>query len=323
MKKYFTLYLILVLSLVMTPLNTQQCPSPVEKVPFLVTFAKNSSTSWGDDDFVQVLFFVVPKTEKNPIFFKIFDPESGGKNDEVHAGWNSKTRYTIYGGAGTHSEPDARKQDPVGKYKSGVSLFTKTFESETTYDDKWFTMGPFNPVEGELSNELGGYVFKIVVEGLDGDDGNLYRLFMSSNKTENIPIEGGNSFTYEYSIRLSDTKGAISHLYPFITSNIVAVKLNVFDYDNDGIIRTVSVAKKGIVSKSSADAVWVQNVYDIVKEEHNTSMDIQFLKQNEAKNNNIVVYITNQYDEAMPFYTSPIGGIPKFKFKIGVKVEDK
>ncbi|HET6989726.1 MAG TPA: hypothetical protein VFJ43_00305, partial [Bacteroidia bacterium] len=157
----------------------------------------------------------------------------------------------------------------------------------------------------------------------DGDDGNLYKIFMSSSQTENVAIEGGNSFTYEYTFRLSDTQGSISHLYPFITPNIVAVKLNVFDYDNDGIIRMVSVAKKGVISKSSSDAVWVQNVYDIVKEEHNTSLDIQFVKQNVAKNNNIVVYMTNQYDEAMPFYTSPIGGIPKYKFKIGVKVEDK
>ncbi len=323
MKKYIIIPLIILFTLLMLPLKTQLCPAAVEKIPFLVTFAQNSSKSWGDDDFVQVMFFVVPKNEKNPVFFKIFDPETGGKNDEPHGGWNSKTRFTIYGGAGAYSEPDARKQDPVGKFKSGVSIFTKTFESETTFDDKWFTMGPFNPVEGELSNDLGGYVFKIVIEGLDGDDGNLYQLAMSSSKTENLAIEGGNSFTYEYSIRLSDTKGSISHLYPFVTPNIVAVKLNVFDYDNDGIIRMVSVAKKGVISKSSGDATWVQNVYDIVKDEHNTSLDIQFLKQNEAKNNNIVVYITNQYDESMPFYTSPIGGVPKYRFKIGVKVEDK
>ncbi|HET6991645.1 MAG TPA: hypothetical protein VFJ43_09995, partial [Bacteroidia bacterium] len=141
-----------------TPVFTQMSPSADEKIPFLVTFAKNSSVSWGDDDFVQVLFFVVPQNEKNPVYFKIFDPETGGLNDEAHGGWNSKTRFTIYGGNGAYSEPDARKVDPVGKFKSGVSLFTKTFEGETTYDNKWFSTTPLNPVEGEFDKDLGGYV---------------------------------------------------------------------------------------------------------------------------------------------------------------------
>jgi hypothetical protein len=33
----------------------------------------------------------------------------------------------------------------------------------------------------------------------------------------------------------------------------------------------------------------------------------------------MVFYITNQYGELMPFYTVPIGGVPKYKYKIGVK----
>jgi hypothetical protein len=30
----------------------------------------------------------------------------------------------------------------------------------------------------------------------------------------------------------------------------------------------------------------------------------------------MVLYVTNQYGELLPFYASPIGGIPKFKYKI-------
>ena len=64
------------------------------------------------------------------------------------------------------------------------------------------------------------------------------------------------------------------------------------------------------------------NTHQVNAQEYNTSFDIQFIKQKDAKNNNIVVYITNQYNEMMPFYTSPIGGIPKYKYKIGVKVDN-
>lgn len=318
---YKKLFILLLISLSMrVPSIAQQAPSMEENIPFLCTFSKGADKSWGDDDNVQIIFFVIPTTEKSPVYIKIFDPNTGGKHDEGHGTFNSKTRFSVFGGAGAHSSEDAKKHDPVGNFKSGVQLATKTFGDEAEYDDKWFTMGPFNPVEGELQPDAGGYVFKVVIEGLDGDDGNLYRLYMSSSKTENKAIEGGNMFTYEYSFRLSDVKNSVSHLYPFITSNLVAVKVNVFDFDNDGIIRLVSVAKRGDIAKTSGDAEWAVNTHEVVAQEFNTSFDIQFIKQKDAKNNNIVVFITNQYNQLMPFYTSPIGGIPKYKYKIGVKV---
>ncbi len=296
----------------------QQAPSEDEKIPFLTTFSKKADKNWGDDDFVQIFFFVVPVTEKRPLYINVFDPEIGGANDEAHADFNSKTKFTVYGGKGAHSNPDSRGQDPVGKYNAGVQLATHTFDKTSTYDNKWFSIGPLNPVDGELQPDMGGYVFKIIIEGLDGDDGNLYKLFLSSDKNENKKIDGGNSFSYEYSFRLSDKKGSVSHLYPFITTNVLKVKVNVFDFDDDGEIRIVSVANKGEMMKSSADGVWFENIHSVVEKEHNTSLDIQFVKHKDTKNNNIVVNIKNQYNEAMPFYTTPIGGVPKY-FKPGAK----
>ena len=81
----------------------------------------------------------------------------------------------------------------------------------------------------------------------------------------------------------------------------------------------ISVRKKGENLKSSGDGDWAVTELKVEKEELNTSLDVQLIKQNNIINNNVVVYITNQYGEAMPFFTIPIGGIPKYKFKIGVK----
>lgn len=302
-------------------LKGQQVPSADEKIPFLCTFGKNSVTDWGDDDFVQVFFFVIPQSEKNPVYIRVFDPETAGKNDEAHGDFNTKTRFSVYGGKGAVSNPDARKNDPVGNFKSGIELASKLFFKDTTYDNKWFTFGPFNPVEGELQNEFGGYVFKMVIEGTEGDDGNLYRLFLSSQPEGNKAIEGANAFAYEYSLRFSDAKGSVAHLYPFVGPGVTSVKIRVFDFDDDGILRIVSVAKKGEIAKSSGNGDWLTTEHKVVTEELNTSLDIQFIKQKDIKNNNAVVNVTNQYGELMPFFTAPIGGIPKFKFKIGVKVE--
>jgi hypothetical protein len=299
--------------------SAQPVPSEDEKIRYLVTFSKQAKITFGDDDFVQVFFFVVPENSKDPVYIRVFDPDVGGKNDENRGGFNSQTSFSVYGGKGVHSDKDAKLNSPAGNYKAGIELGSKTFNADGAFDDKWFTFGPFNPVEGELQPDYGGYVFKIIVEGLEGDDGNLYKMFLSKNKDNNVSIEGGNSFSYEKTFRLDDLENSIAHIYPFIAANVKTVQVNVFDYDDDGIIRMVTVAKKGVIANSKTDGTWSTVDLNVVDEELNTSMDIQFIKKKKIKNNNVVVYITNQYKELLPFFTIPIGGVPKYKYKIGVK----
>lgn len=299
---------------------SQPVPSTDEKFPYLGTFGKNSLKEWGDDDFVQTFFFSIPLSEKNPIYIRIYDPETSGTNDELHGpAFNTKTRFSVYGGKGAHTDPAAKNIDPLGNFKSGIQLTTKTFSNEAEYDNKWVTLGPFNPTEGEIDPTFNQYIFKIVIEGLEGDDGNLYRMYLSSKSNENKDVEGGNAFAYEYSFRLADTKTSVGHVYPFIAADVTKVTINIFDYDDDGVIRAITVAKKGTGEKSSGNNQWKANIQEIVKEELNTSMDIQFIKLKDSNNNNIVVYIQNQRGENMPFFASPIGGVPKYKYKIKVK----
>jgi len=314
------LILVLLLTGILSNSYSQSVPSTDEKFPYLGTFGKSSLKEWGDDDFVQTFFFVIPLSEKNPIYIRIYDPENSGTNDELHGpAFNTKTKFSVYGGKGAHTDPAAKSIDPKGNFKSGIQLATKTFSNEAEYDNNWVTLGPFNPTEGEIDPTFNQYVFKIVIEGLEGDDGNLYRMFLSSKPNENKNVEGGNAFAYEYSFRLSDSKTSVGHVYPFIDAKVTAIEINIFDYDDDGVIRVISVAKKGTGDKSSTNNVWKKHKYEIEKEELNTSMDIQFIKLKDSNNNNIVVYIQNQYGENLPFFASPIGGVPKYKYKIKVK----
>lgn len=293
----------------------QVMPSVEENIAYLVTFSKNADKTWGDDDNVQIYFFTVPEAVKVPFYIRVFDPDNGGTIDENRGGFNSKTRFSVYGGNGAHSNNDAKQTNPIRNYKSGVLLSSKTVGEDATLDNKWYSFGPFNAMEGELQrdNNSGGYIFKLVVEGLEGDDGNLYKLGLSSDKNDNVKLEGGNIFTYEYCFRTSDKELNTCHLFPFITSGITAVKVNTYDYDEEGIIRIVSRARKGEEITPSGDGTWDASVHKIRNEEVNSSLDIQFIKRKAVFNNNIVVYLTNQYGEAMPFYTAPIGGVPKYQ----------
>lgn len=304
-------------------LFSQQIPSSDEKFPFLTTFSKKASKSWGDDDFSQTIFFVIPETNKNPFYIRVFDPDISGKNDELKGQYNSKTKFSIYGGKGAHSNKDAQGIDPVGDYKSGTLINTKSFDDDKTYDNDWYTFGPFNPLEGELQPDIGGYVFKLIIEGMDGDDGNLYKLFLSKSNTVNIPIEGGNSLYYEYSVRLSDVNGYISHVYPFLPTNLDTVKIKIFDYDDEGMVRTVTVVKKNEILNSKTKGTWSTTGLKIVKEEYKTSMDIQFIKKKAVQNNNMVICLLNKFNDAIPFFSVPIGGVPRYKYKINIKEKTK
>lgn len=309
--RIFTL-LIYILFCTLSDTVAQQVPSSQENIPYLVTFGKNSKTSWGDDDFCQIFFFIIPKEEKKPIFIRVFDPDIGNSIDEIKEKPDSKTKFSILGGKGAFSNHDSLTEQPIGKYDSGTLLASKTFDNQSQYDNKWYTFGPFNPAEGEYLEQYGGYIIKIIAEGVSGNDGNLYKYFLSTDPAENIEVEGSNNMTYEYTFRLNDEPGNVSHIYPFVSKQVVSIKIHTFDFDNDGISRIISVAKQSEIIKVSGEDQWAESLHLITEKEKNTSLDIQMIKRNAVKDNNVVFYITNQYGSMMPFYTSPIGGVPRF-----------
>lgn len=319
MKLLYPLLLLMITTMFGKSGMAQPVPAEEENIPFLVTFGANSLTSWGDDDFSQTFFFVIPEDNITPIYIRVFDPDTGGKHDEQKNEWNTHMRFSVYGGKECITHPDATSSDPQGNYKSGNLLASKIFAETDKYDNQWYSFGPFNPTEGELVPKYGGYVFKVICDGVTGDDGNLYRYFLSSQPTENVPIEGGNAFTYEYTFRLHDDPAQVSHIYPFIDDKVISIKQSNFDWDLDGVIKIVSKAKPGLEIETSADDKWSSSEHKIVDREHNSSLDIQFIKsKNTIKNNNVVIAVRNQYGEFLPFYTVPIGGIPKYQPSIKV-----
>ena len=308
-----------ILGFIFVSVSGQPVPAGDENIPYLMTFGNRAETSWGDDDFSQTFFFLIPETFKEPVFIRVFDPDTGGDIDEANGEWDTRTVYSVYGGKSCYSNRDAQETDPKGNYKSGVLLATKAFDINPRYNNNWYTFGPFNPTEGEYVSKFGGYILKIIAEGVAGNDGNLYRYYLSTKYDENKPVEGGNAFAFEYSFRMYDDPNEVSHIYPYVDDRTITVKLSNFDWDSDGFIRTVSVARKGQMSPISGDNNWVEDEFKIFDEEKNTSLDIQFIKKKSppVKNNNVVVNVRNQYNELLPFYVIPIGGVPKYKYNIG------
>ncbi len=323
MKNYIFIFLFLI-SGIFSRGFSQPVPAQDENIPYLVTFGADACPSWGDDNFTQTFFFLIPEEYNDPVYIRVFNPAIGGSIDELNGYWDTKVNFSVYGGDEAWSHPDAQETQPVGNYRSGNLLASRTFGNEPEYDGKWYTFGPFDPAEGEYVEKFQGNIFKIIAQGTEGDDGNLYRYFMSTQPDQNIPVEGGNAFAYSYTFRLWDDPAEVSHIYPFIDEETISVRVSNFDWDYDGIIRLVSVARQGQILKVSGDDEWIHDEFSISSEERNTSLDLQFHKQENPviRNNNVVINIRNQYGQALPFYVIPIGGVPHFNHSIGVRPRD-
>lgn len=317
-KAKYKFFIILFLSVLLVSQESycQQVPGKDENIPFLVTFGKQGKTSWGDDTFYSVWFFAIPKDYTRPFYIRVFDPDCGGEHDEIQGEFNSRTLFSVYGGKGV--DPDvnieSRGDEKGSNYKKGNLLSSKLFGREAATDNKYYVFGPFNPADGDFNAKWNSYIFKIVCEGVAGDDGNLYRYFLSSDANNSIPVEGANAFTYKYIFRMWNDFKSVAHIYPYIDTGVVAVKQYNFDWDFDGKILVVSRYKQGVEQAVSGEDTDAQSTITVDPQEVNSSYDFQFHKrQGElVKNNNVVITTKNQRNEAMPFYSSPIGGVPVY-----------
>ena len=299
----------------------QPVPAYDENIPYLMTFGNRAETSWGDDDFSQTFFFRLPKEYTDPFYIRIWEPDCGGTHDEINGFFDTRTTFEIFGGEDCWEPDDAKGIDPVGDYKSGNLIASQSFTEDPRYDESWYTFGPFNPTEGEWVEDWQGYVFKIIVEGVEGDDGNMYRFYLTTDAENNRDIEGGNAFAYEYSFRMHNNNKEVSHIYPYVDDRAISVRQSNWDWDNDGIIRIVSVARKGQLTEISGEDHWGEDEFQVLEGEKNTSLDLQLHKRKDflVRNNNVVINVRNQYNEVMPFFVIPIGGVPKYKYSIGIR----
>lgn len=309
------LRLILPLLFISTIVKAQPVPGVDENIPNLVTFGANAETYWGDDSFCQIIFFAIPKTYAEPIYIRVFDPDIGQDNDEIQGTWNTSTRFSVYGGKGSCSNQDARDVKLDGEYDSGAELDSKIFGNDVQYNLNWYTFGPFNPTEGEYLPADGGYVFKVIIEGVSGDDGNMYQLFLSSESETNHEVEGAFAYYFKYKFRMYDDVEQVSHIYPYINdTSTVYIKQSNFDWDQDGLILVRSVARPGTPMKISSDDNWAHSNFKIKEKEYHSSLDIRLIKnkKNKVINNNVVIRLENQDGEGLKLYSVPIGGVPKY-----------
>jgi hypothetical protein len=233
--------------------------------------------------------------------------------------WDTKMLYSVYGGKGVDPDKndESRGMQPTGNYKSGTLLASKTFGEDNQFDNKYYTFGPFIATQGDYNEKWKSYMFKIICDGISGDDGNLYRYFLSREQNSDVPIEGANAFTYEYTFRMWNDIKSVSHIYPFIDTGIVFVQQRNFDWDDDGKILVVSRIRRGVSINISGQNNRIEENISIEPGEIGSSLDFQFHKEKGylIKNNNVVISLQNQRGDNLKFFSAPIGGVPVYQPK--------
>ena len=208
-------------------------------------------TGNGDRDGYQVVFFEVPDTMTDTLFFAVEDPGTLGPtrypDENTATDASEDTTYTLIGGSGALSDSTSREadysisgNDPTS---AGTPLDSMTFRDQTG----WFYFDGVSPSQGEhIGNK---YYFKIVAQvSLAGTDPlkNGFKLDVSLSNAVGTPTGSAdiNAFAYAWTISLDDripeeNGGALVwSMFPFVpdnaSGNLVA---HNWDADNSCIHR--------------------------------------------------------------------------------------
>jgi len=218
-------------------------PDTTLETDYVSTFGPGASGANGDDDHVQVIFFEVPASCVDDLYFRFFDADTGGALDEPQGGWDTTIRYTLRGD-GAYTHPDARSSHPSSAGINSGMLLTETVIGDiSAYDNSWLLVfGPYSAGDGELVGGSGGSrVFKVVVAGASGDDGNLYNVVLSNDPVTNVPPTGSRVFAYSWTFPLAATVSQRPPLYPYVPSGTTSFEQHNWDMDYAGGADTMTL----------------------------------------------------------------------------------
>ncbi|MDP2921916.1 MAG: PKD domain-containing protein [Candidatus Omnitrophota bacterium] len=291
-----------------------QVPGEQSNVKYLYTFGKDGQKTYGAMKTGPLVIFVrVPSTYNGNIQIGIYDPDTGGAIDEKDGQWDTITKFSILGGKKTYTslleadeshvlidkESDTNPVDPY----HGDLLAEKTFGNDEQYDKKIYS---FDPIDASKGEEAGGYrYFKIVIEGLSGNDNNLFSLDISPDTLE--------AFSFAPRIRLAETRGAKMAFYPEIPSD--SSRIYEYNYDLDptgGTIDLIS-ASRDFRIKGSATGMWESTEIKVPSQDAGKRWVYEITKDRQKQGNMAFSLLTDK-GRSIPIYFTPGAEGPKLVF---------
>lgn len=196
----------------------------------LVTFGSEAEGLQGDDDHTEVVFFKLPADVQGPLYLRLFDPDTGDALDEIADEWNTRVRFSVFGGTGAYSGSGLQTPEPTPEgLAAGVELAAAEFGVDPLTDQRWYTLAELSPDAGEKLD--GSIYFRLQVQGIAGNDGNLYDLALSTDSKFNRPPEGLETFSFGPTLGVPGQAGKFAELRFEIPDNVEALTVRNFDLD--------------------------------------------------------------------------------------------
>jgi len=180
-------------------------PQDYSNIQYFYVFGPQGDPLMGAEDNELTLFIDIPKEEPNDLTIQIFDPDTSHKKDwnaESGNGWNTITEFAVY----------------------GDKLIYKNQFGKEEYDYEYFIFGSYPKEKGKDVGNF--YRFKVVVEGIQGDDGNLFKFRINPDSAE--------VFSHNITFRLSPNQGDKMYLYPEIAKGTKRIIVENYDLDPTG-----------------------------------------------------------------------------------------
>jgi len=288
-------------------------PTEQSNVKYLYVFGADGKKTYGAmRNEPQAVFVKVPASYQGNIQISVYDPEISGSVDEKSDQWDTTTKFSILGGKKaytsllevnkSHIINDTVNKNPENYYE-GDLLATKTFGNDMQYDRALYS---FDPIDASKGEEIDGFrYFKIVIEGMSGDDNNLFAL--------DISPEGSEAFSFSPAIRLAETRGAKMMLYPAVPSD--AAKIFEYNYDLDstgGTIDLISPSKFFRI-KGSSTGMWANTEINVPSQDAGRRWVYEITKDRQKQANMALMLLTDK-GRSIPIYFTPGEAGPKMVF---------
>jgi PKD repeat protein len=263
--------------------------------PVLVTYGREALTQEGDADYTQVIYISVPEGFTEPLYLHIFDPDSVADHDLIYGTPNTKTQFSLYGGAGAFTAPTAQKPLPSpDDLTAGEQILQKVFGVESAVNDRWHLLGSFAPAAGELVG--GSRVFKLVVEGLEGDDSNLYDVAVSVESQRHVSLHGLRVFTYSPTVRAVNPRAVVEMQFD-IPQPVEALQIHNFDAANGQV--TLETAFRSVQAAASGQDEWRTAAVKMNENDTDKRAAVTFSGGEESPND-ATFYVTDQAGSGLP-----------------------
>lgn len=255
LRKFRSLFSGMLLAAAMALLIFSPCvhAQPLERA-MPITFGADASPDQGDNDNRQEILLRVATDEGRTLYLRIFDPDVGGAVDEIMGEWNTATRFSLYGG-----EIDIRAEYADGDNATeaeitGELLHQQDFAEDRLLDGQWFNLAEFQASQG-LEKD-GDRLFKLVVDGLSGDDGNIFDLAVSVDSQRNIAPEGLEIFSYLPTVHVPKGSGRFGEARFFVPAGVAEIAVHNFDLDRASVWLETPFRRLDTVN-ASASGAWV------------------------------------------------------------------